>query len=104
MVTGEVAMTKTAQEIAEEALPGWRAEKSRRSPASMPDVDGGTPDIATLRRKYLGEAAGDQVGLVPASGYRDDDTEYVVLHPVDGDASSSRVVVVSRGRAIAIQG
>lgn len=97
-------MTKTAQEIAEEALPGWKAENGPRRTRKSSSADAGTPDIAALRRKYLGEQAADQVGLAPASGYRDDDTEYVVLHRSDDRSGSSRVVVVSGGRAIAIQG
>jgi hypothetical protein len=99
-------MSKTVNEIAEEAMPGWRVVKANRTPRkAVPKAQLGTPDLAELRRRYLGETPAISEGFVPASSMADDDTEYVEMEPQGVSASGKRrVVIISKGKAVAIQG
>jgi hypothetical protein len=103
----EEQMDRSANKIAEEALPGWKVIKGRNrqkvSRAGRASL--ATPDLAELRMRYLGENANVGEGFAPASSLTGDDTEYVVMEPIDPSATEQRrVVVVSNGRAVAIQG
>ena len=97
-------MTRTPYEVAEEALPGWTPVRKRERVSRAKSAEVGTPDLAELRRRYLGEdtAAGDD--LAPASTIVDEDTEYVVMEREGAAGPQRRIVVVSRGRAVAVQG
>ncbi|TCM34318.1 hypothetical protein [Novosphingobium sp. ST904] len=100
-------MSKTVKEIAEEALPGWkvvaRGERSAVSPRVKAQYV--TPDIAELRKRYLGDESSPQAGLVPASVLNSEDTEFVEMQP-SGSASKDRrrVVIIAGGKAVAVQG
>lgn len=100
-------MTKTVKEIAEEALPGWKvvrgADRSPKQP--RPRAQYGTPDLADLRKRYLGDDVSAGGGFVPASALTQDDTEFVEMEPSSPNASGHRrVVIISQGKAVAVQG
>ena len=97
-------MAKSPREVARQALPGWKIVRSQKSvPAVAPDVR--APSLTALRKAY-GMKSGGKVpdGLAAASSGQGE-TEYVVMEPPSGQAEVGRkVVVVSNGRAIAVQG
>lgn len=100
-------MTKSVKEIAEEVMPGWTVvTRAERTPASsVPRAQFRTPDLAELRRRYLGETASLDEGFVPASSLDDDDTEYVEMEPSGPNPQGRRrIVIVSGGKAVAVQG
>ncbi len=98
-------MTKTSTEVAQDALPGWKVVRGRKEKVSRADrAQGGTPDLSELRRRYLGEASVATDVFASASSLGEDDTEYVVMEPEGSASDQRRVVIVSRGRAVAIQG
>ena len=98
-------MTKTSTEIAQEALPGWKVVRGPKDKVSRADLaQGSTPDLAELRQRYLGDAAATADAFASASSLGEDESEYVVMEPADASGGQRRVVVVSRGRAVAIQG
>ncbi len=101
-------MSKTINEIAEEALPGWRAVKvQKREHGTKPRAQVGTPNLVDLRRRYLGdEAASSSEGFQSASHMEESSTEYVEMVPKGADeaAQRRRVVIISKGRAVAVQG
>lgn len=103
-------MTKTADEIAEAANPGWkvvpREQRAKRSNAPAVRARLGTPDLSDLRRRYLGDvAATAHDGFLSASSLSEDNTEYVEMMPQGAGASSQRrTVIISNGKAVAIQG
>lgn len=103
-------MTKTTEEIAEAANPGWkvvpRKERAERTNAPEVRTRVGTPDLSDLRRRYLGDAAAAaHDGFQSASSLSEDDTEYVEMMPQGaGPGSPRRTVIISNGKAVAIQG
>ncbi len=103
-------MTKTTDEIAEAANPGWtvvsRDQRVKRTRAPEVRARVGTPDLSDLRRRYLGDAAAAaHDGFKSASSLSEDDTEYVEMMPQGaGPGSQRRTVIISNGKAVAIQG
>jgi hypothetical protein len=101
-------MSKSIKEIAEEALPGWRVAKpEKRERAAKPRAQVSTPSLKDLRRRYLGEeAAAAHEGFQSASHIEAGSAEYVEMVPKGAEDATQRrrVVIVSKGRAVAIQG
>lgn len=100
-------MTKTIDEIAREALPGWEVVKGNaRSPKPVRvQAQYGSPDLAELRRRYLGDVAAADLGFVSASSLGQDDTEFVEMTPTGPNGEGQRrVVIISGGKAVAVQG
>lgn len=100
-------MSRTVKEIAEEALPGWKVVRGadRSAKQARPKAQYVTPDLVDLRKRYLGDDAVQNGGLVSASGVNQDDTEYVEMEPSGPNAHGHRrVVIISNGKAVAVQG
>lgn len=101
-------MAKTVYEIAEEALPGWRVVRGEKpiSQERKPRAQFGTADLAELRRRYLGETTAGSEGFQPASSLsQNEDVDYIVMEPGGANPGERRrVVVVSNGKAVAVQG
>lgn len=97
-------MAKSPNEVARQALPGWKVVRGKKAtPAAAPDVR--APSLTALRKAY-GMKSGGRVpdGLAAASSGLGE-TEYVVMDPPEGQGGVGRkVVVVSNGKAIAVQG
>jgi hypothetical protein len=100
-------MTRSIDEIAQEALPGWQVVKgAERSPKQgRPNAQFGSPDLVGLRRRYLGEAAAADLGFASASNMTAGDTEFVeMVPPGPNKEGERRVVIITNGKAVAIQG
>lgn len=108
-------MAKTPEQIAEQVMPGWHAvsEGPTSGPSATParDYDTRTPNLGAMRRKYK------SVGL--ADGARTKPAEFVAAGPAEPPAvhavilepnrrsrgrTRRRVVIVSNGVPIAVQG
>jgi len=111
------------RKIVEEQLPGRRiVERPRgQDAAPTPASDAVTPDLATLRHKYFGDAAGPDRGAAlarvaaadetPAAAAADADDAIVYVVPDTGRDERDRgpgpkAVVVSRatGKVVGLQG
>lgn len=112
--------------IIERDLPGYRiVEGGGTSKSIAPDApevkpEGGTPDVAALRRKYFGEEAADETGTPEAVGSGatskglappDDDDEIVPAEPTNkrdawdrGSRPKSVVISGSQKKIIGSQG
>lgn len=99
-------MDKSPTEIALETLPGWEVVKGRerKKVTRSKRATLKTPDVANLHMLYLGRPAPGDDGFAPASQLDDETTEYIVMKPTAGESRERRVVVISHGRAVAIQG
>lgn len=100
--------TKTGPErAAEKAKPNWRAiprvvsESERKS-----EADVSSPELATLRRKYLGEVAAADSSAGKAKQQKKSDLQMVVLE--EKNASDTRVgrkvVLVQKNKIVGEQG
>jgi hypothetical protein len=105
MVNWRLEMDKTPSEIAEQILPGWKAVRTGGASDTHVDADAQTPSLDALRKAYGITVTKRMEGLVSASGAEEEEAAFVVLEPPAGEPRVGRkVVVVSNGRAIAVQG
>jgi len=101
------AMPKNAKQVAEEAMPGWKAVEEQVSFDALADhhVDSAGVDLDRLKRKYFGESAAARDSTLGAAARRGpndaDQSELVIMEPADGrDASVGRKTVVVHGEKI----
>ncbi len=89
---------KTAEQIAEDAFPEWSVvPEAERSPQmARPVAQYGTPDVADLRKRY---GIGDDDEIL---GH---DAAFVEMELTPGKGQEDRrVVIVSQGKVVAVQG
>ena len=99
---------KTARQIIKEQMPNFRVVRkgaaTEDAPTAKPDAVG--PDLAALRRKYLGEAV--DAAPPPDAAARDDGGEIVIVEPNDDRGrrrgAGPKAVVVSKGKVSGVQG
>lgn len=97
-------MPDTPRQIASRLLPGWKVVRTRKTEQKAAPADAQTPGLETLRSAYGIEGAKVTEGFASASS-SDSDTEFVIMEPPAGQESVGRkVVVVSNGKAVAVQG
>lgn len=97
-------MPETPRQIAKRVLPGWKVVKTSKAPKAVGPADVSTPSLTALRKAYGLERAKIKEGFASASA-EDADTEFVVMEPPsDNDHVGRKVVVVSKGKAVAVQG
>jgi hypothetical protein len=97
-------MPDTPRQIASRLLPGWKVVRTKKTPRGAAAADSQTPGLETLRAAYGLKAAKVTEGLASASS-SDSDTEFVIMEPPAGQESVGRkVVVISNGKAVAVQG
>ncbi len=104
--------SKTAREIVEEQMPNFKVVEPGRGIDAVrrADTDATTPDLAALRKKYLGENAGavshNSTDAADADG--GEASGIVLVKPKAATAQDRGVgpkaVVVSRGRITGKQG
>ena len=97
-------MARSAKEIAEQAMQGWKAVEvpARDSSAAPPEADQVGKDIASLKRTYVGDSEpaterrkGSRAAARPESEAAH--TKMVVMEPErPADAGTSRKVVLVR--------
>lgn len=103
---------KSVRQIVEEQMPNFRVveslpeEDSRRRVA--PEVV--TPDLASLRRKFLGEDRRRGRDVAGATVVREDDSEseIVLVEPKNANirhrGAGAKAVVIANGKIVGMQG
>lgn len=101
LVDTEDLMVDTPETIAEKTFPGWKVVGTAEAGTHC-GVDGQTPGMASMRKKYgLPQASR---GLAPASS-SEGNTEVIVMDPPADMASvGQKLVVVRNGTAVIVQG
>ncbi len=104
------------RELVEKQLPNFRFVETMApdSPASRAVADSGTPDLATLRRKFLGQDATTRTRGARGSANTETDqpdtgdAEIVRVEPRNaspwGRGAGAKAVVISKGKIIGMQG
>jgi hypothetical protein len=107
---------KVYRELVEKQLPNFRFVEPMTpdSPASRAVADSVTPDLATLRRKFLGQDAANRTrGQLDAATTENvqpenSDAEIVRVEPKNasswGRGAGAKAVVISKGKIIGMQG
>ncbi len=106
---------KVFRELVEKQLPNFRFVEPMAPDSSMSKAvaDSVTPDLATLRRKFLGQDAGTRtrgVRETAAESAQPDtgDAEIVRVEPRNaspwGRGAGAKAVVISKGKIIGMQG
>jgi hypothetical protein len=99
------SMAKNPREAAKQVLPGWKVVRSSKSQPEVPAADARAPSLGVMRRAYGLKTRGKVPDGLAAASSGQGETEYVVMEPPAGDQAVGRkVVVVTNGKAIAVQG
>ncbi len=97
-------MAETPRQIAKRILPGWKVVRTGKADRAEAGSDTQTPSLDVLRQAYDLKPTRVGEGFAAASG-AGDEAEFVVMEPpADQQRVGRKVVVVSNGRAIAVQG
>jgi hypothetical protein len=102
------------RKIIEKEMPNYRLVEKLESPARSAVADAVTPDLATLRRKFLGQDAAAasptrRARAAAAEEPQTDENDAIVLvepkssNPRDRGAGP-KAVVISKGKIIGMQG
>ena len=100
---------KTARQIIKEQMPKFRVVKkgAAADAAARAKPDAVSPDLAALRRKYLGESP-DHASASDAEAAPDDDGEILVVEHKAAEGrrrgAGPKGVVVSKGKISGVQG
>jgi hypothetical protein len=98
-------MAKSPREVAKQALPGWKVVRARKNTPVATGVDVRAPSLSALRKAYGMKSSSKVPDGLAAASTGTGETEYVVMEPPAGEtAVGQKVVVVSNGKAIAVQG
>lgn len=100
-------MPKNAKQVAEEAMPGWKAVEEPAAFDALVEhhIDSAGVDLDRLKRKYFGDTAAARDSTLGAAARRGpgdaDRSELVIMERADGrDASGGRKTVVVHGEKI----
>lgn len=100
-----MAKDKTPRQIAEEAMPGWKAIEQR--PVDAPrnfGSDATGVDLEALRRRYLPDSAGRAFSLGAdraAAAPTGDHSDFVVMAPKSNlDSPAARKTVLVRNKTV----
>ena len=100
-------MPKNAKQVAEEAMPGWKAVEEQFAVDALTEhhVDAAGVDLERLKKKYFGDPAAGRDSTRGAAARRGpndaDQSELVIMERTDGrDASGGRKTVVVHGEKI----
>lgn len=100
-------MPKNAKQVAEEAMPGWKAVEPEAEVDALAEhhVDAAGVDLDRLKRKYFGDTAAVRDSTLGAAARRGpgeaEQSELVIMERADGrDASGGRKTVVVHGEKI----
>ena len=98
-------MAKNPRDVAKQALPGWKVVRAKKDAGAAGAADVRAPSLSALRKAYGMKSSSKVPDGLAAASSGTGDTEYVVMEPPASEASVGRkVVVVSNGKAIAVQG
>lgn len=105
---------KVYRELVEKQLPNFRfvEQVAPDSPAPRAVADSVTPDLATLRRKFLGQDAttGTRGTRAAAEDVKPDTSEAAIVRVEPrnagpwGRGAGAKAVVISKGKIIGMQG
>lgn len=98
-------MAKNPREVARQALPGWKVVRAGKGLAVAAAADVRAPALSVLRKAYGMKSSSKVPDGLAAASSGTGETEYVLMEPPAGEAAVGRkVVIVSNGKAIAVQG
>ena len=105
-------MPRNPKQIAEEAMPGWKAVEELPGVDALVEhhIDQAGVDLDRLKRKYFGEAAGGRDSSVGAAARRGpsdaEQSDLVIMERVDGrdDSGGRKTVVVQGDKIVGQQG
>ncbi|WP_037539093.1 hypothetical protein [Sphingomonas sp. PR090111-T3T-6A] len=96
-------MVDSPETVAEKALPGWKAVGTTTGGSHF-DVDGRTPGMGLLKRKYGLSQSSQGRGFAPASSSETHSEVVVMNPPADMESVGQKFVVVRNGKAVLVQG